>query len=63
MPKNAIGRYTGRKIEIADDLTGGLQFTGTLDLQNSAAWLRGLSVAPPVRLVQEKDGTLRVERR
>ena len=58
-----VSRYTGRTIEVADDLTGALQFTGTLDLQNSDAWLRGLSVALPVRLVQEKDGTLRVERR
>lgn len=57
-----VSRYTGRKIEVSDELTGDLQFTGTLDTENSEAWLRGLSVALPVRLVQEKDGTLRVER-
>lgn len=57
-----VSRYTGRKIEVSDELTGDLQFTGTLDVENSEAWLRGLSVALPVRLVQEKDGTLRVER-
>jgi transmembrane sensor len=57
-----VSRYTGRKIEVSDELTGELQFTGTLDLDNSEAWLRGLSVALPVRLVQDNDGTLRVER-
>jgi transmembrane sensor len=57
-----VSRYTGRKIEVSDELTGGLQFTGTLDVENSEAWLRGLSVALPVRLVYEQDGTLRVER-
>lgn len=57
-----VSRYTGRKIEVSDDLTGELQFTGTLDLDNSEAWLRGLSVALPVRLVQEKGGTLLIER-
>lgn len=57
-----VSRYTGRKIEVSDELTGDLQFTGTLDVENSEAWLRGLSVALPVRLVQEKDGILRVER-
>jgi transmembrane sensor len=57
-----VSRYTGRKIEVSDQLTGDLQFTGTLDVENSEAWLRGLSVALPVQLVQQKDGTLRVER-
>lgn len=57
-----VSRYTGRKIEVSDELTGNLLFTGTLDVENSEAWLRGLSVALPVRLVQEKNGTLRVER-
>jgi transmembrane sensor len=57
-----VSRYTGRKIKVSDELTGDLQFTGTLDVENSEAWLRGLSVALPVRLVDEKDGTLRVER-
>ena len=56
-----VSRYTGHKIEVSDEVTGDLQFTGTLDVENSEAWLRGLSVALPVRLVQEKDGTLRVE--
>jgi transmembrane sensor len=58
-----VDRYTGRRIEIADDSTGDLKFTGTLDLGNSAAWIRGLSVALPVKITESKEGGLSVEAR
>lgn len=58
-----VARYNGRPIEVADEATGALQFTGTLSLENSAGWLKGLSVALPVRLTEGADGTLRVEHR
>jgi transmembrane sensor len=56
-----VDRYTGQKIEIADDATGDLRFTGTLNLEHSAGWLRGLSIALPVNVIERKDGTVRVE--
>jgi hypothetical protein len=36
-----IDRYTGKQIVIVGESTGDLQFTGTLDLANSATWLKG----------------------
>jgi transmembrane sensor len=51
-------RYTGHKIKVADEATGDLRFTGTLNLENSDAWLRGLSVALPVTMTREADGAL-----
>lgn len=58
-----IDRYTGRSIEIADDSTGDLKFTGTLDVDDSAAWIEGLSVALPVKIGETKDGRLLIEAR
>jgi transmembrane sensor len=58
-----IDRYTGKRIEIADGSTGDLKFTGTLDLNNSAAWLKGLSVALPVKIAESRDGQLLIEAR
>ena len=55
-----VDRYTGRPIRVADETTGDLRFTGTLSLENSDAWLRGLSVALPVAVTQETDGALRI---
>ncbi|HEY4366234.1 MAG TPA: FecR domain-containing protein [Steroidobacteraceae bacterium] len=55
-----IDRYTGRRIEVADAETGALKFTGTLNLENSNAWLKGLSIALPVTVTQKADGTLLV---
>lgn len=55
-----IDRYTGKHIEIADGPTGDLKFTGTLDLDNSAAWIRGLGVALPVKVTESKDGQLSI---
>lgn len=55
-----VDRYTGHKIRVADDATGDLRFTGTLNLENSDAWLRGLSVALPVTMTREPDGALTV---
>jgi transmembrane sensor len=53
-----VDRYTGHQITVADEATGNLRFTGTLNLENSDAWLRGLSVALPVTVTREADGTL-----
>ena len=58
-----IGRYTGKQIAMADEATGELRFTGTLDLENSDAWLKGLSVALPVKVRQTATGGLVVESR
>jgi transmembrane sensor len=55
-----VDRYTGRRIEVADAETGALKFTGTLNLENSDAWLKGLSIALPVTVTQKADGTLLV---
>ena len=55
-----VDRYTGRHIEIADAETAALKFTGTLNLDNSAAWLRALSIALPVTVTEKADGTVRV---
>lgn len=55
-----LDRYTDRPIELADAQAGELQFTGTLNLQNSEAWLRGLSVALPVSVTKLPDGALLV---
>lgn len=57
-----IDRYTGRHVELADEETGELRFTGTLNLENSTAWLRGLSVALPVTMTERPDGTLYIAR-
>lgn len=54
-----VGRQTGRQIEIEDGAAE-LRFTGTLNLDNSGAWLRGLSVALPVKVIERADGTLSV---
>jgi transmembrane sensor len=51
-----IDRYTGKQIAIANTATGDLQFTGTLDLDNSDAWLKGLAVALPVTIGASQDG-------
>ena len=53
-----VDRYTGHQIRVADEATGDLRFTGTLNLENSDAWLRGLSVALPVTMTREPDGAL-----
>lgn len=55
-----VNRYTSRQIEVADAATGELKFTGTLNLENSDAWLRGLSIALPVTVTQKSDGVLLV---
>lgn len=53
-----IDRYTSYQIELADDGAGDLRFTGTLNLENSAAWLRGLAIALPVTVTEQPDGTV-----
>ncbi|HTV81003.1 MAG TPA: FecR domain-containing protein [Steroidobacteraceae bacterium] len=58
-----IDRYTGKHIDIVDDSTGDLEFTGTLDLNDSAAWIKGLSVALPVKIVEDQAGQLSIEAR
>jgi transmembrane sensor len=58
-----IDRYTGKHIEIAAGPTGDLKFTGTLDLDNAAAWIKGLSVALPVKVAESKEGRLLIEAR
>jgi transmembrane sensor len=55
-----VDRYTGQSIRIADEATGDLRFTGTLRLENSEAWLRGLSVALPVTVIRQADGELQI---
>jgi len=57
-----IGRYSGRRIEIADDSTGELQFTGTLMLDSSDSWLKALAIALPVTIVETPNGALSVAR-
>jgi transmembrane sensor len=62
-----VGRYTGLNIEIADEATGALQFTGTLDFRDGADWstnwLKGLAVALPVNVTQLQDGKVVIARR
>jgi transmembrane sensor len=53
-----VDRYTGKQIAIADTATGDLQFTGTLDLDYSDAWLKGLAVALPVTIGESEDGQM-----
>ena len=55
-----VDRYTGHRIEVADEATGALEFTGTLDIQNSDAWLRALSIALPVVVTQKPNGVMLV---
>jgi transmembrane sensor len=55
-----VNRYTSRPIEVGDAATGELKFTGTLNLENSDAWLKGLSIALPVTVTQKADGVLLV---
>jgi len=58
-----IDRYTGKQIVIVGESIGDLQFTGTLDLANSATWLKGLSVALPVTITESEHGQLSVQAR
>ncbi len=58
-----LDRYTGQRIRLDDPAVGDLHFTGTINLQNSAAWLRGLSVALPVSITEDGDGVLVVKHR
>jgi transmembrane sensor len=55
-----MDRYTGKHIEVANPATGKLQFTGTLDLNNSEAWLKALSIALPVTITRKPNGVLLV---
>lgn len=55
-----LDRYTGKHFEVANTATGELQFTGTLDLNNSDAWLKALSVALPVTITRKPNGVLLV---
>lgn len=55
-----VDRYTGHHIVVADEATAALKFTGTLNLTNSDAWLKALSIALPVTVTQMADGTLQV---
>lgn len=57
-----IGRYSGRHIEIADESTGELQFTGTLMLDSRDSWLKALAIALPVTIVETPNGSLSVAR-
>ncbi len=57
-----IDRYSGRRIDVADEATGDLQFTGTLNLGNREAWLKALSIALPVVIAETPDGGLSVAR-
>lgn len=57
-----LDRYTGRRIT-ADTTAGELRFTGTINLDNSDAWLRALPVALPVTLAEQSDGSLVVTMR
>lgn len=57
-----IGRYSGRRIEIADESTGELQFTGTLMLESRDSWLKALAIALPVTIVETPNGSLSVAR-
>jgi transmembrane sensor len=58
-----VDRYTGRRIEIADETTGDLKFTGTLNVENSEAWLKALVLALPVIVTQDANGILRVKQK
>jgi transmembrane sensor len=58
-----VDRYTGQKIELGDDAVGDLEFTGTLNLKNSEAWFRGLSVALPVSVMERDDGVVLIKRK
>ena len=55
-----VDRYTGKHFEVANTATGELQFTGTLDLNNSDAWLRALAIALPVTITRKANGVLLV---
>jgi transmembrane sensor len=55
-----VDRYTGKHFEVANTATGKLQFTGTLDLNNSDAWLKALSIALPVTITRKPNGVLLV---
>ena len=46
-----VNRYTDRKIIVADDYVGGLQFTGTVILNDLDAWLVALPTTFPVKIV------------
>lgn len=58
-----IDRYSRRRIRIADEATGNLQFTGTIKLDSSDAWLKGLAIALPVTITEAPDGELFVARK
>lgn len=53
-----VDRYTGKHFELANAATGDLQFTGTLDVNNSDAWLRALAIALPVKITPKPNGVL-----
>lgn len=55
-----VDRYTGKRFEVANTATGELQFTGTLDLNNSDAWLRALAIALPVTITRKANGVMLV---
>ncbi|MBL8269847.1 FecR family protein [Steroidobacter sp.] len=57
-----LDRYTGRRV-VADTSAGDLRFTGTINLDNSDAWLRALPVALPVTVDEQQDGSLKVTMR
>lgn len=58
-----LTRHTGRRTALASQEAGDLRFTGSLNLKNSDAWLRGLSVALPVTITEQPDGTLLIAQR
>lgn len=55
-----VNRYTGRRVEVANDATGALKFTGTLSVESSDAWFKALAIALPVTILQQADGKLLV---
>jgi transmembrane sensor len=58
-----IDRCTGRHIKIVGEATGELKFTGTLSLENSRSWLKGLGIALPVTISETESGEVVVQAR
>jgi transmembrane sensor len=55
-----VHRYTGQRIEFVTEAAAALYFTGTLNLNNTDGWLRGLTVALPVTISATDDNVLSV---
>jgi transmembrane sensor len=55
-----LHRYTGQRFEFVTETAAALRFSGTLNLNDTDGWLRGLTVALPVTISAKGDNVLSI---